>query len=44
MHRLAKLWFTQSYTCFAWLNTKQEITDYFTELIQQNLDYFMEAT
>ncbi|MGH8614138.1 MAG: maltotransferase domain-containing protein [Gammaproteobacteria bacterium] len=34
MHRLAKLGFTQSYTYFAWRNTKQEITDYFTELTQ----------
>jgi starch synthase (maltosyl-transferring) len=32
MHRLAKLGFTQSYTYFAWRNTKQELTDYFTEL------------
>ena len=32
MHRLAKLGFTQSYTYFAWRNTKHEIIDYFTEL------------
>lgn len=32
MHRLAKLGFTQSYTYFAWRNTKQELTEYFTEL------------
>ena len=32
MHRLAKLGFTQSYTYFAWRNSKQEIVDYFTEL------------
>ena len=32
MHRLAKLGFSQSYTYFAWRNTKQEIIDYFTEL------------
>jgi starch synthase (maltosyl-transferring) len=32
MHRLAKLGFTQSYTYFAWRNSKQELTDYFTEL------------
>jgi starch synthase (maltosyl-transferring) len=32
MHRLAKLGFTQSYTYFTWRNTKQELTDYFTEL------------
>ncbi|MES2564562.1 MAG: alpha-1,4-glucan--maltose-1-phosphate maltosyltransferase [Pseudomonadota bacterium] len=34
MHRLAKLGFSQSYTYFAWRNTKQEITEYFTELSQ----------
>jgi starch synthase (maltosyl-transferring) len=32
MHRLAKIGFTQSYTYFAWRNTKRELTDYFTEL------------
>jgi starch synthase (maltosyl-transferring) len=32
MHRLAKLGFTQSYTYFAWRNSKHEIVDYFTEL------------
>lgn len=32
MHRLAKLGFTQSYTYFAWRNTKHELTSYFTEL------------
>ena len=32
MHRLAKLGYTQSYTYFAWRNTKAELTDYFTEL------------
>ncbi|MDQ3564367.1 MAG: alpha-1,4-glucan--maltose-1-phosphate maltosyltransferase, partial [Pseudomonadota bacterium] len=41
MHRLAKLGFTQSYTYFAWRNTKQEITDYFTELTQTDTrEYF----
>jgi len=34
MHRLAKLGFTQSYTYFAWRNTKSELTEYFTELTQ----------
>jgi len=34
MHRLAKLGFTQSYTYFAWRNTKHELTEYFTELAQ----------
>ncbi|MGC2637256.1 MAG: alpha-1,4-glucan--maltose-1-phosphate maltosyltransferase [Acidobacteriaceae bacterium] len=32
MERLAKLGFTQSYTYFSWRNTKQELTDYLTEL------------
>ncbi len=32
MHRLAKLGFTQSYTYFAWRNTKHELTEYFSEL------------
>jgi starch synthase (maltosyl-transferring) len=32
MHRLAKLGYTQSYTYFAWRNSKHELTEYFTEL------------
>jgi starch synthase (maltosyl-transferring) len=32
MHRLAKLGFTQSYTYFAWRNTKYELIEYFNEL------------
>jgi len=41
MHRLAKLGFTQSYTYFTWRNTKQELTDYFTELHHgPGRDYF----
>jgi starch synthase (maltosyl-transferring) len=39
-HRLAKLGFTQSYTYFAWRNTKHEITEYFTELTQSQLREF----
>ena len=34
MKRLAKLGFTQSYTYFTWRNTKQELTEYLTELTQ----------
>ncbi len=34
MHRLAKVGFSQSYTYFTWRNTKQELTEYFTELTQ----------
>ena len=41
MHRLAKLGFSQSYTYFTWRNTKQELTEYFTELSQsQAREYF----
>ncbi|MGE5336435.1 MAG: alpha-1,4-glucan--maltose-1-phosphate maltosyltransferase [Gemmatimonadota bacterium] len=41
MHRLAKLGFSQSYTYFAWRNTKRELTDYFTELAHgPGRDYF----
>jgi starch synthase (maltosyl-transferring) len=32
MHRLAKLGFTQSYTYYAWRNTKHELIEYFDEL------------
>jgi starch synthase (maltosyl-transferring) len=41
MYRLAKLGFTQSYTYFAWRNTKWELTRYFTELTQTEVrEYF----
>jgi starch synthase (maltosyl-transferring) len=41
MHRLAKLGFTQSYTYFAWRNTRAELTDYFTELTRTEVvEYF----
>ncbi len=41
MHKLAKLGFTQSYTYFTWRNTKQELTEYFTELSQDpSREYF----
>ena len=41
MHRLAKLGFSQSYTYFAWRNTKHELVEYFTELTQgPGRDYF----
>ncbi|MDQ2735294.1 MAG: alpha-1,4-glucan--maltose-1-phosphate maltosyltransferase, partial [Pseudomonadota bacterium] len=32
MYRLAKVGFTQSYTYFTWRNTKQDMTEYLTEL------------
>jgi starch synthase (maltosyl-transferring) len=41
MFRLAKAGFSQSYTYFAWRNTKQEITDYFTELNQTELREYL---
>jgi starch synthase (maltosyl-transferring) len=41
MYRLAKLGFSQSYTYFAWRNTKQELMDYFTELTKSDVrEYF----
>ena len=41
MHRLAKLGYSQSYTYFTWRNTKQELTEYFTELTQhRSREYF----
>ncbi len=41
MYRLAKLGFSQSYTYFAWRNTKAELTEYFTELTQSEIaDFF----
>jgi starch synthase (maltosyl-transferring) len=41
MQRLAKLGFSQSYTYFTWRNTKQEITEYFTELTQSPLREYL---
>ncbi|HEX3544748.1 MAG TPA: alpha-1,4-glucan--maltose-1-phosphate maltosyltransferase, partial [Candidatus Acidoferrum sp.] len=40
MYRLAKLGFTQSYTYFAWRNTKLELTEYFTEITEPPLSEF----
>jgi starch synthase (maltosyl-transferring) len=40
MYRLAKLGFTQSYTYFAWRNTKPELVKYFTELTQTEVKEF----
>ncbi len=40
MYQLAKLGFTQSYTYFAWRNTKQEIVDYFQELTRTEVREF----
>ncbi len=40
MYRLAKLGFTQSYTYFAWRNTKWELAQYFTELTKTGVKEF----
>jgi starch synthase (maltosyl-transferring) len=40
MYRLAKLGFTQSYTYFAWKNTKAELTEYFTEITESPVSEF----
>ena len=40
MYRLAKLGFTQSYTYFAWKNTKAELTEYFTEIMEPPVSDF----
>ena len=41
MKALAKAGFTQSYTYFTWRDSKQELTDYFTELTQTDMrEYF----
>jgi starch synthase (maltosyl-transferring) len=40
MHRLAKAGFSQSYTYFAWRDTKWELTQYLTELTQSSVREF----
>src|SRR5262249_38707506 len=40
MYRLAKLGFTQSYTYFAWRNSRHELTQYLTELTQTPVKEF----
>ncbi len=41
MYHLAKVGFTQSYTYFAWRNTRAELTDYLTELTRTEVqEYF----
>jgi starch synthase (maltosyl-transferring) len=37
MYRLAKVGFSQSYTYFAWRNTKPELTSYFQELAESGV-------
>jgi starch synthase (maltosyl-transferring) len=41
LYRLAKLGFTQSYNYFPWRNTKEELTEFFTELTRSEVrEYF----
>ncbi|HEX4413038.1 MAG TPA: alpha-1,4-glucan--maltose-1-phosphate maltosyltransferase, partial [Lacipirellulaceae bacterium] len=40
MYRLAKAGFSQSYTYFAWRDTKWELTKYFTDLTQTSIREF----
>ncbi len=41
MHQLAKVGFSQSYCYFNWRNTKEELTEYLTELTTSpSVDYF----
>ncbi|MDO9066625.1 MAG: alpha-1,4-glucan--maltose-1-phosphate maltosyltransferase, partial [Chloroflexota bacterium] len=40
MYRLSKLGFTQSYTYFAWRNTKAELTQYFNELTKTEVSQY----
>ncbi len=40
MKRLAKVGFQQSYTYFTWRNSKQEITEYITELTGEMSEYY----
>ncbi len=40
MYRLAKIGFTQSYTYFTWRNTKEDLTEYLTELTQTDVAQF----
>jgi starch synthase (maltosyl-transferring) len=44
MYRLAKLGFSQSYTYFAWRNTKWELTQYFTDLTQSEAREYFRAS
>ncbi|MEW2439369.1 alpha-1,4-glucan--maltose-1-phosphate maltosyltransferase [Streptomyces caniferus] len=39
LHTLARIGFHQSYTYFTWRNTKQELTDYLTELSGESAGY-----
>jgi starch synthase (maltosyl-transferring) len=41
MQYLAKCGFSQSYTYFTWRNTREELTDYFTELTQTDVREYL---
>ncbi|WP_173932377.1 alpha-1,4-glucan--maltose-1-phosphate maltosyltransferase [Chelativorans sp. Marseille-P2723] len=41
MKRLAKVGFNQSYSYFTWRNTKQELTEYLTELTRDECRHYM---
>jgi starch synthase (maltosyl-transferring) len=41
MRHLAKSGFSQSYSYFTWRNTKEELTEYFTELTQTDVREYM---
>ncbi|MGW3426317.1 alpha-1,4-glucan--maltose-1-phosphate maltosyltransferase, partial [Streptomyces phaeochromogenes] len=41
MHALARVGFQQSYTYFTWRNTKQELTEYLTELSSDDVAAYM---
>jgi starch synthase (maltosyl-transferring) len=43
MYRLAKVGFTQSYNYFPWRNTRQELTQYLTELTRTQVREFFAA-
>ena len=43
MYRLGKLGFSQSYTYFAWRNTKWELSKYFRELTQTEVKEFLRS-
>jgi starch synthase (maltosyl-transferring) len=44
MYALAKIGFSQSYTYFAWRNTKQELTEYLIELAHTEVTDFFRPT
>jgi starch synthase (maltosyl-transferring) len=43
MYQLAKLGFTQSYTYFAWRNARWDLTEYFKEITQTDVNEYFRA-